>query len=167
MATDLEKKEVKIEYQQAQSVHELAPDEQKLFKLAIEAMGNAYAPYSRFEVGCALLLANGEIIKGNNQENMAYPSGLCAERVALFTASANYPGVPIKILAVVAKPLAADENMTISPCGGCRQVMVEYERIQNEPIKIITGSPSGSIFITEKAHTLMPLAFYDSGLTKK
>ena len=163
----MEKKEVKIAFQQAQSVDELATEEQQLFKLATEAMGNAYAPYSRFKVGCALLLANGEIVKGNNQENMAYPSGLCAERVALFSASANHPGVPVKILVVVAKPLSVDENMTISPCGGCRQVMAEYERIQNEAIKIITGSPSGAIFITENAHALLPLAFYDAGLSKK
>lgn len=163
----MEKKEVKIAYHQAQSVNELATEEQQLFKLATEAMGNAYAPYSRFKVGCALLLANGEIVKGNNQENMAYPSGLCAERVALFSASANHPGVPVKILVVVAKPLSVDENMTISPCGGCRQVMAEYERIQNQAIKIITGSPSGAIFITENAHALLPLAFYDAGLSKK
>lgn len=163
----MEKKEVKITYHQAKSVDELEKEEQRLFNLAIEAMGNAYAPYSQFKVGCALLLANGEVVKGNNQENMAYPSGLCAERVALFSASANFPGVPVKILAVVAKPIAADEDMTISPCGGCRQVMVEYERIQNEPIKIITGSPYGAIFITDNAHALLPLAFYDAGLSKK
>lgn len=162
----MEKKELKISYQQAQSAEELSVEDQGLFKKAVEAMGNAYAPYSQFKVGCALLLANGEIVKGNNQENMAYPSGLCAERVALFSASANYPGVAVKTLVVVAKPIIEDASITVSPCGSCRQVMVEYERVQNEPMKIITGSVSGAIFITENAHAIMPLAFFDAGLTK-
>jgi len=163
----LENKELKIEYRQAKSAQELSAQDQDLFKKAIEAMGNAYAPYSLFKVGCALLLANGEVVKGSNQENMAYPSGLCAERVALFAASANFPGVPVKTLAVVAKPITEDESMTVSPCGSCRQVMVEYERIQHEPMKIITGSVNGPIFITENANAMLPLAFFDAGLTKK
>ncbi len=163
----MEKKEIKIAYWQAHSAEELSFEDQDLFKKAIEAMGNAYAPYSLFKVGCALLLANGEVVKGNNQENMAYPSGLCAERVALFAASANYPGVPVKTLAVVAKPISDDDSIVVSPCGSCRQVMVEYESLQKEPMKIITGSVSGAIFITDNAHAMMPLAFFDSGLKKK
>lgn len=162
----MEKKEIKIAYHKAKSVDELSTDDRRMFDLAIEAMHNAYAPYSQFKVGCALLLENGEVVKGSNQENMAYPSGLCAERVALFSASANFPGVPIKILAVVAQPIAEDADMTISPCGSCRQVMVEYERIQNQPMRIITGAANGTIMLTDNTHVLLPLAFFDGGLSK-
>ena len=119
----MEKKEVKIAYHQAQSVNELATEEQQLFKLATEAMGNAYAPYSRFKVGCALLLANGEIVKGNNQENMAYPSGLCAERVALFKAISEGNN-EFKAIAIVGG--FDDINKPCMPCGACRQVMAEF-----------------------------------------
>ncbi len=162
----MENQEIKIAFRKAQSMDELGNEEQRLFQLAIEAMANAYAPYSQFKVGCALLLENGKTVIGSNQENMAYPSGLCAERVALFSASANYPGVPVKILAVVVNPLSQDGDITISPCGGCRQVMAEYERIQNQPMKVITGSATGTIIITDNAHAFLPLAFYDAGLTK-
>lgn len=163
---DLEKKEIIIAYHKATSADELSIDDRRMFDLAIEAMQNAYAPYSQFKVGCAVLLENGEVVKGSNQENMAYPSGLCAERVALFSASANYPGVPIKVLAVVAQPIAQGSDMTISPCGSCRQVMVEYERIQKEPMRIITGAANGSIMITDNTNALLPLAFFDGGLSK-
>lgn len=166
MAADLEKKEIKIAYHKAKSADELSTDDRRMFDLAIEAMHNAYAPYSQFKVGCALLLENGEVVKGSNQENMAYPSGLCAERVALFSASANFPGVPIKLLAVVAQPIGEDTDMTISPCGSCRQVMVEYERVQNQPMRIITGAANGAIMITDNTNALLPLAFFDGGLSK-
>lgn len=158
--------EIKIAYRKVNQPDELTPSERELFDLATEALETAYAPYSRFKVGCAVRLANGKIVKGSNQENMAYPSGLCAERVALFSASAQYPGVPIQELAVAARPLTTDKVLTVSPCGACRQVMVEYERIQNEPMKITTGSLSGPIFITKVAHALLPFAFFDTGLSK-
>ena len=162
----MEKKEIKIAYHKALSADELSAEDRQIFDKAIEAMHNAYAPYSLFKVGCAALLENGEVVKGSNQENMAYPSGLCAERVALFSASANFPGVPIKTLAVVAQPIAEDADMTISPCGSCRQVMVEYERIQHKPIRIITGSANGTLMITGNTQVLLPLAFFDGGLSK-
>ena len=164
--SDLEKKEIIIAYHKAQSANELSTEDRRMFDLAIEAMHNAYAPYSLFKVGCAVLLENGEVVKGSNQENMAYPSGLCAERVALFSASANFPGVPIKVLAVVAQPIGEDADMTISPCGSCRQVMVEYERIQNQPMRIITGAANGTIMLTDNTNALLPLAFFDGGLSK-
>ena len=162
----MKKEEIHIVYRKATTPEELSPSEKSLFDSALDALETAYAPYSQFKVGCALRLANGKIVKGSNQENMAYPSGLCAERVAIFSASAQYPGVPIQELAVVARPLVADEELTVSPCGACRQVMMEYERVQNEPIKIITGSAVGPIFCTENARALLPLAFFDAGLTK-
>lgn len=162
----MKKEEIKIVYRKATTPDELSPSEKSLFDNAIEALETAYAPYSRFKVGCAVRLANGKIVIGSNQENMAYPSGLCAERVALFSAAAQYPGVPIQELAVVARPLTADADLTVSPCGACRQVMMEYERVQNEPIKIITGSATGPVFCTDDARALLPLAFFDSGLTE-
>lgn len=162
----MEEKNIHITYRKAATPSDLAASEQDLFNLALEALESAYAPYSRFKVGCALRLENGNIVIGSNQENMAYPSGLCAERVAIFSASAHFPGVAIRELAVAARPLVADETLTVSPCGACRQVMMEYERIQNEPMKIITGSAYGPVFCTENARALLPLAFFDSGLTK-
>lgn len=162
----MKKEEIKIVYRKAATPDELSPSEKSLFNKAIEALENAYAPYSKFKVGCAVRLANGKIVIGSNQENMAYPSGLCAERVAIFSASAQYPGVPIQELAVVAKPLTSDPDLTISPCGSCRQVMIEYERVQDEPMKIMTGSATGPIFCTDDAKALLPLAFFDAGLTK-
>lgn len=162
----MKKEEINIVYRKAATPDELSPSERTLFDRAIEASKNAYAPYSKFKVGCAVRLANGKIVIGNNQENMAYPSGLCAERVAIFSASAQYPGVPIRELAVVARPLVTDEELTLSPCGSCRQVMLEYERVQDEPMKIITGSATGPIFCTDDARAFLPLAFFDAGLNK-
>lgn len=166
LSADLEKKELKINYHVLSSSRDLTIDEKRVFDAAVMAMANAYAPYSKFNVGCALLLENDEIIIGNNQENIAYPSGLCAERVALFSASANFPGVPIKILVVVAQPLAASEEMSITPCGSCRQVMVEYERVQKKPMRIITGAANGKLIAIDSSKFFLPLAFFDSGLTK-
>ncbi len=162
----MKKEEIHIVYRKATNPDELSPSEKSLFNHALDALETAYAPYSQFKVGCAVRLSNGKIVIGSNQENMAYPSGLCAERVAIFSASAQYPGVPIQELAVVAKPLTNDSELTISPCGSCRQVMMEYERVQNEPMKIITGSATGPIFCTHDAGALLPLAFFDGGLTK-
>jgi cytidine deaminase len=109
------------------SVQELPDEIQNLMKLAVEVRKNAYAPYSKFRVGAALLLDNGEIVLGSNQENAAYPSGLCAERVAIFQAGSIYPKAKILKMAITA---ASDTNKTISPippCGSCRQSIAEYE----------------------------------------
>lgn len=162
----MKKKEINISYQIARSSNDLNTEDRQVFAEAIKAMNQAYAPYSNFKVGCAVLLESGEIILGNNQENMAYPSGLCAERVALFATAANYAGVPIKTLAVAAQPLSENVDMSITPCGGCRQVMIEYERIQKKPFRIITGGANGKLIILDSPHLLLPFAFYDEGLMK-
>lgn len=162
----MKSEDLNIKLYRADTPAELNADDKALFEKAIQALDTAYAPYSQFRVGCAVRLANGEVILGSNQENMAYPSGLCAERVAIFSASARFPGVPIHSLAVVARPLSEDQVLVVSPCGACRQVMVEYERIQDEPMKIITGAISGPVYISENAHALLPFAFFDSGLRK-
>jgi cytidine deaminase len=154
-----------IRYSEADSQEQLAPKDKALFEKAVEAMDGAYAPYSLFRVGAAVLLEDGTVVMGSNQENMAYPSGLCAERVALFAAAASHPGKKVSAIAVVANPLG--EAATVSPCGGCRQVIMEYQRLHKSQIRILTGSLKGKIAVLEDAAALLPLAFFDPKLSKK
>ena len=119
---------------------------------------NAYAPYSKFKVGAAVLLKNGEIITGTNQENAAYPSGLCAERTALFYANSKYPDVPVVAIAVTAKNNGNFTEQPVGPCGSCRQVILETETRFKTPIKIIMVG-SEKISIIENAKSLLPLSF--------
>jgi len=130
----------------------------KLVELAKAAAANAYSPYSKFNVGAAVLLANGEIITGNNQENAAYPSGLCAERVAVFFANAKYPNVPIKTIAVTARQTSGFLETPVPPCGACRQVLLETENRFDSPIKIILAAKE-KISILESAKSLLPMSF--------
>jgi cytidine deaminase len=143
---------------------ELAPEDQNLIAIARNMTDNAYAPYSEFFVGAAILLENGEIVKGSNQENAAYPSGLCAERVAVFSASAIFPGVKIKSIAVSAKTRHHVMDYPVSPCGACRQVLLEYEVKQKDPIRMLLCGVSGKILIIEKTRDLLPLSFTASDL---
>jgi cytidine deaminase len=119
----------------------------------------AYAPYSEFHVGAAVLLENGEIIAGNNQENAAYPSGLCAERVALFYAGSQYPTIAIKTIAISVKSKNVIISEPLSPCGGCRQVIAEYENKFKKPIRIIMSGEKGQIYIANSIESLLPLMF--------
>lgn len=159
-------REIHIKYERAESKAQLNPQDLALFEQAIDAMTRAYAPYSKFHVGCALLLENGEIVQGNNQENIAYPSGLCAERVALFAAASKYPDLKVKTLAVATSTVNNDPKATVSPCGACRQVMIEYERKQPQAMRIISGAADGVIDVFESASALLPLAFFDSNLSR-
>lgn len=140
------------------SVAELSDTEKKLLNAAMEAAETAYAPYSHFRVGAALLLGNGEIVKGSNQENAAFPSGLCAERVAMFYANANWPGVPITHLMVVAKKDDAFIRIPIAPCGACRQSLLEAERRQGRPFRILLHGADETACL-ESVTTLLPLSF--------
>lgn len=149
----------KFEYTEFASAELLEANDQKLLSMAIEASKNAYAPYSEFRVGAAVLLENGEIVIGNNQENAAYPSGLCAERVAMFYASAKFPGIPFKAIAITANSDKTEIINPVSPCGGCRQVMVEYEILSKNPIKVILAGKSGPIFIIDSVTDLLPFSF--------
>jgi len=162
----MENKEIRITYKRFESVDELSAEDRGLFDQAIEASKSAYAPYSKFSVGAAVLLETGKVIQGSNQENIAYPSGLCAERVALFAAASHYPNIPIKALAIVAQPISSGQDTEVTPCGSCRQVMLEYERILNHDIRIISGAPKGPISIIQNAQSLLPMAFFDAGLGK-
>ena len=145
---------------------ELSPEEQSLIINAKNSFENAYAPYSGFLVGVSILLENGEVINGSNQENVAYPSGLCAERVALFYAGSQYPQIAIKTIAVSALSKTFDITDVVSPCGACRQVMAEYQQKQNSEIRILLHSPNDDVLIANSVEDLLPFMF-TSPLLKK
>jgi cytidine deaminase len=145
-------------------INELQSEIQSLMNQAIETRKNAYAPYSKFRVGAAILLDNGKIVLGSNQENAAYPSGLCAERVAIFQAGAIYPNAKIVKLAITA---ASDTNPTLSPippCGACRQSIAEYEFKQDTPIEIYFMGESGEVYKSNSINNLLPLSFDKTSL---
>ncbi len=146
--------------QQFNSMEDLNTVSKNLLLRAKEAAKNAYAPYSKFNVGCALLLENGEIILGNNQENIAYPSGLCAERTAVFYAGANFPTIPIKMLAVTAFAKSYEVNQPVMPCGACLQSISEFELRFSKPIQIILQGNSGPIYVAEGTKTFLPFQFF-------
>ena len=130
-----------------------------LMQKAIEARENAYSPYSKFKVGAAILLENGEVVVGNNQENAAYPSGLCAERVAIFQAGSIYPNVKIKTIAITATSENYVVNTPIPPCGACRQSISEYETKQASPIEIYFMGAKGAIMLSDSISDLLPFSF--------
>ena len=144
-----------IEYD---SISELQESDRQLVEESKKITAHAYAPYSKFRVGAALLLENGEIIKGTNQENAAYPSGLCAERVALFYANSKFPDSKVKAIAISAKSGNKFTKEPVTPCGSCRQVMLETEKRFKNPIKIILYGEE-KIQIIEDASTLLPMSF--------
>ena len=130
-------KRLTIDYEEFTSADQMLPEDQELVKAAIDAQKGSYSPYSNFQVGAALRLANGLIVKGANQENAAYPSGLCAERTAMFWAGANYPDVPMDALAIAGADHGVLCESPASPCGACRQVMAEYQKKHGRPREII------------------------------
>lgn len=140
-------------------MEKLTADEQHLIELAIEATSRSYAPYSHFHVGAAVRLANGVELSGSNQENAAYPSGLCAERTTLFYAGAQYPDVPVRMMAIAAR--GTDGELTeepTGPCGACRQVIVESETRAGQPIRILLYGRK-HIYVIDGIRPLMPLCF--------
>ncbi|MBK0371028.1 cytidine deaminase [Flavobacterium agrisoli] len=147
------------EFKIYQSIEELQPETQALLQKAIEARKNAYAPYSNFKVGAAILLVDGTIIIGSNQENAAYPSGLCAERVAIYQAGALYPTKKIKQIAISAGSSSTTTSEPVPPCGACRQALVEYEIKQNENIAIFFMGEVGEIIESKSINNLLPLIF--------
>lgn len=159
-------KEVKVEFLEYEDEQELTKEEQNLLREALNSVDKSYAPYSEFHVGAAVLLENGVIVTGSNQENAAYPSGLCAERVALFYANSQYPGVKIKALAVRARADHFHVDKPITPCGSCRQVMVEAEHRQHEKIKILMKGETGPVHVVSGIEALLPFTFYEDKLKK-
>jgi cytidine deaminase len=155
-----------VTYTEVDGNAQLSTEDRKLLKEAWDACRFAYAPYSNFRVGASLQMANGLIFKGNNQENGAYPSGMCAERVALFSACALHPGVAVKSIAVVAKTEVFNLTTPVTPCGACRQVMAEYEMLSGKPIRILLQGNTEKIWIIEGISNLLPLMFHGAELKK-
>ena len=151
-------REIHIHYREYGSVEELGPEDRELAAEAILAMENAYAPYSHYHVGAAVRLDDGTIVRGSNQENAAFPSGLCAERTAMFAASALYPGremVSIALVGGAGGKLSAEPD---TPCGACRQVMAQYQVRSGKPVSVIMVS-ADKVWKFEKVDDILPLIF--------
>lgn len=146
------------------SSDELNEDDAFLLSEARSVTQFAYAPYSNFQVGAFAKLINGETVSGTNQENAAYPAGICAERSLLSSAASNHPGVAIETMAVTYKNLKGDSNTPVSPCGICRQVISEFQNRFKKPIRIILSGMEGKVQIIENAGSLLPLAFSSEDL---
>ncbi|MDY7395404.1 cytidine deaminase [Aureibaculum sp. 2210JD6-5] len=155
----MQKIESTTEYTVYNTIDELDSVIKNLMNSAIEARGNAYAPYSNFNVGAAILLDNNQVVVGNNQENAAFPSGLCAERVAIYNAGANYPQNKIKIIAISAASAKHKVNKPVGPCGACRQSIAEYENKQKQAIEIYFMGEVGQIVKVNSLKDLLPFGF--------
>ncbi len=159
-------KEIQIETKLSvfESFEELSHSEKEFMNQAIEIRKKAYAPYSKFQVGAAIVLDNGVVLQGSNQENAAYPSGLCAERVVIFYAGANYPNNKIVKLFISATPSDRDSENPIPPCGSCRQSIAEYEIKQDLPIEIYFMGAKGAVYKSDSLKNLLPFMFDKSNL---
>jgi len=156
---------IEIQYFEFESLEELSTSDAYLVAKAREASNSAWAPYSGFNVGAVVQLENGDIVSGNNQENAAYPSGLCAERVALFAANANFPDLAVEIMAVSAHTKNGLVTENVKPCGSCRQAILESEIRFEKPIRLILDSAS-KILVIEGIRNLLPLSFGKDDLFK-
>lgn len=155
----MEKEDYSFTFEVYGSIDELTQPDALLLREARNVTRHAYAPYSHFRVGAIAHLNNDEIVRGSNQENASFPLGLCAERVMLASAASLFPEVPIKAIAISYDNGNGDSNHPISPCGICRQSLLEYETRLKQPIKIILGGLRGRVYIIEKAGMLLPLSF--------
>ena len=151
-------KEIKIAYTEYASLEELSAEDRVLAEAAIEAVGSAYAPYSNFHVGAAVRFNDGEIVKGSNQENAAYPSGICAERTALFYASASRPDAPMNCIAIAAAQNGELIPEPVAPCGACRQVMIQYQLKSGNPMEVILIG-ANRIWKFANVESLLPFIF--------
>ena len=153
-------KQVKLEIEmEFCSMDELSVDEQTVVKCACAATRNSYANYSHFHVGAAVMLDNGKVVIGANQENAAYPSGLCAERTALFYAKANYPEAKIIKIAISGDHMEHPKGEITTPCGNCRQALLEYECTQGSPITVLCVSSKGKVLEIPSVKNLLPFCF--------
>ena len=155
----MKKKEIKFEYEVYEQSTALNESDAILLQAARTLTANAYAPYSNFLVGAVAKLHNGETVSGTNQENAAYPVGICAERVLLSSAAMLFTNTPIDTIAISYHNLNGESNKPVSPCGMCRQALREYEQRTNNPIRLILSGMSGEVFIIEKANQLLPFSF--------
>ena len=154
----MELKDFKISYEEYSSVEELGAEDRELAGAAIEAMSGAYAPYSHFHVGAAVRISNGQIVRGANQENAAFPSGLCAERTALFAAGAKYPDKDIRSIALAGGVFGRLAEHPATPCGACRQVMAQYQTKAGKPMYVIMIGKS-RIWKFDRVDDILPLIF--------
>lgn len=159
----MKQKNISFQYTEFSSENELRPELKKLAETAGKIAKKAYSPYSKFKVGAAVLLENGKIITGNNQENSAYPSGLCAERVALFYANAQFPEVPVKAIAIIAFNKSEETELPVYPCGACRQVILESQQRSEKPVQLLFLGKKHIHFIENASH-LLPLKFDKNSL---
>jgi cytidine deaminase len=160
----MEKRKLEIQYTVFKNSNELSIEDKMLIDKAQKISEIAYSPYSKFSVGAAVLLDNGEVFTANNQENAAYPQGLCAERIAVFYAMSQYPNQKIKSIAVYGNPQNLELTHFITPCGGCRQVLLEYEEKSDEKIRVLLCGNSGEILLIEGVGNLLPFQFSKKNL---
>ena len=156
---------ISINYEAYKSLAELDESDKLLCTQAEEALKSSYSPYSHFKVGTAIRLANGKTILGSNQENVAYPSGLCAERVALFSIGAAYPGIEIESMAVTAHTDNFNISKPITSCGACLQVMAEFEQRQKKEIEVLFYCLNGQVFKLKGVKSLLPFVFIEDRLS--
>lgn len=152
-------KKHEFEFEVYSSLNELNKADALLLSKARENTQLAYAPYSRFQVGAAALLTNNNFVAGSNQENASFPAGICAERSLLSTAATLYPKVPIDSMAISYNNQLGKSSSPISPCGICRQCLIEYENLVAHPIRLLLGGMDGEVYIIPKASMLLPLSF--------
>lgn len=162
----MELKKITLQIEEYASSEELSGPDRELLLSAIGASHDAYAPYSSFKVGAAVQLENGMVFTGNNQENAAYPSGLCAERAAVFYSQSQFPTVAVRAIAIYASPSDFSMKEPVTPCGACRQVMAEYEHRHEKEIRIIMGNGNGKVQIVNGVRNLLPMMFYLEELKK-
>ena len=154
----MDRKVLSIAYEEYASAAEMSAEDRALCQVAVEALEGSYAPYSHFHVGAAVRLSDGTVVKGANQENAAYPSGLCAERTAMFAAGAQYPGLDMESIAIVARQDGSICSEPAAPCGACRQVMAQYQTKSGRPMSIILVGAC-RILKFERVDDLLPFIF--------
>lgn len=164
MNIEMVKKEIKIDFEEYRTKEVLSETDLYLCGEAEQALATSHSPYSEFKVGVAVRLKSGRIVYGSNQENVAYPSGLCAERVALFTVGANYPGDEIEAMAVTAHTDKFTITEPVGCCGACLQVMAEYENKQGKPFEIMLYCIDGPVWKAKGVKSFLPFMFLETRL---
>jgi cytidine deaminase len=162
----MNRKEIHFEYEVYDSIDELTEEDAWLLDQAREVTQHAYAPYSKFKVGAAAKLMNGEVVLGSNQENASYPAGICAERVLMSTASSLFPRQAIETMAISYNNTNGESDRPITPCGICRQSLKEFETRTHHPIRLILGGMHGKVFVIPQADYLLPLSFSGDDLLR-
>jgi len=158
------KREIKVAFEEYNGINELSSADRQLCLEAVKALAGSHSPYSKFRVGVALRLQSGRIIHASNQENVAYPSGLCAERVALFNWGANHADDPIETMAITAQTDEFQLTQPVTSCGSCLQVLAEYEKKQNRPVRVILYCQNGPVWAVEGIENQLPFLFFEDRL---